>query len=519
MKFKKYTFCLIFLPFSLFGIEHITLQLRWLHQFQFAGYYMAKYKGYYQDVGLDVTIKEANNDHRHPLTEVLSNRAEYGVGNAGLIAERIQGKPVVALAVLFQTSPNVWILRKDSDIATIVDLANKRLMMTKNIENTELLALFSNEGIDIAKLDIVESSFNIDDLIDKKVDAFNGYSTNEPYYLEQKGVEYTIIDPRRYGIDFYSDTLFTSQNELKEHPMRVKSFYDASMKGWEYALANPEETIDVILKHYSQAKTKEHLRFEARAICELIQPKFIEIGHMNPSRWRYIAKTYKQLGFISSDVVPSDFLYNQNIAKDYSWLFLVLGIAFILIVIIGGVAFYIYRLNRKIKEQAIRDPITGLYNRYYLNEILPSEIAGAARESYFISLIILDLDYFKNVNDTYGHAGGDIVLKTIATILKNTLRSSDFVFRFGGEEFLIVMPKTNYDQALKRIDECRQKIQTTPIVYNNHMIYITISGGVATYDLHGKTQDEVIKAADDALYVSKAHGRNQITLAAFKETL
>lgn len=188
------------LPYVLFSttLEPVTLQLRWLHQFQFAGYYIAKEKGYYRDAGLDVTIKEANRLHSSPVEEVISNRAQYGIGNSGLLNERSKGKPVVVLAAIFQTSPNVWLMRKDSHISTVVDLVHKRLMMTKNIENTELLALFHTEGINYNKLDIVESSFNINDLITRKVDAFNAYVTNEPYYLQQQGIEYTTINPRKY---------------------------------------------------------------------------------------------------------------------------------------------------------------------------------------------------------------------------------------------------------------------------------------------------------------------------------
>lgn len=515
MKLKRHIFLLLLLltPLSLFSTEHVTLQLRWFHQFQFAGYYMAQHKGYYKDAGLDVTILEANGAHRHPTLEVLSDRAQYGIGNAGLVAERIEGKPLVVLASFFQTSPSVWIMRKDSGIATVGDLADKKLMMTKNIENTELLALFGAEGIKTEKLNIIESSFDINDLIEKKVDAFNGYSTNEPYYLMEKGIEYNLIEPRKYGVDFYSDSLFTSQKELRKHPERVEAFRQASIKGWEYALAHPDEAIDVILNNYSKTKSKEHLLFEAKAIAELMQSKFVQVGHMNPARWQYVATTYKELGFIKNDTVPDDFIYTPNFQHDHTWLFWALGGALILVVVVGGVALYIYRLNRQIKEQAIRDPLTGLYNRYYLSETLPREMAHAAREHYPISFIMLDLDYFKHVNDTYGHAAGDIVLKTIAATLSATIREDDFVCRFGGEEFLVVMPHIDATQAFKRIDAYRKQIEATPITYASHTISLTISGGIATYDAHGKTQDEVIKAADDALYASKSNGRNQITIA------
>lgn len=506
---------ILFLPAFLFAnpLEKVTLQLRWLHQFQFAGYYMAKEKGYYKDAGLDVTFLEANEQHPHPVDEVVSGRAQYGVGNSGLINSRLTGMPVVVLASLFQTSPNVWILRKDSNISSIFDLADKRLMMTKSIENAELIALFHNEGFDVNKLNIVESTFDINDLITGKVDAFNGYSTNEPYYLKQQGIDYITIDPRKYGVDFYSDCLFTSERELSEYPQRVKAFREASLRGWAYALAHPEEAIDVILAHYSKLKTRDHLRFEAAATRKLMVPELLEIGHMNPARWTYIARTYYNLGLISTAQVPKGFIYNPDEPQDHSWLYYSLAISLALLAIAGLITWYIYRLNCKIKEQSIHDPLTGVYNRHYLNETLPREMARAQRDATPLSIIMIDLDFFKTVNDTYGHAAGDAVIKNVATSLIRSIRQNDFICRYGGEEFIVVMPGMPMDQALARMEECRQEIQNTITPYNLHEISITISGGVSTYNIHGTTQDELLKAADDALYTSKINGRNQLTVA------
>ncbi|NWF65895.1 MAG: ABC transporter substrate-binding protein [Campylobacterales bacterium] len=211
--------CLIaFLTIFAFAdeLKHVKLQLRWLHQFQFAGYYMAVEKGFYKDMGLDVEIIEGFK--KHSTTEVLEKRADFGVGNAGIVYERLNGKKVVSLATVFQHSPNIWLIRKDSNISYIEDLIGKKLMMTKTDENIELLAMFVNEGIPLDKLNIIESSYNLDDLIDRKVDAFNTYYSNEPFFLEQKGIEYTILQPHTYGMDFYSDCLFTSEEFLNKNP-------------------------------------------------------------------------------------------------------------------------------------------------------------------------------------------------------------------------------------------------------------------------------------------------------------
>lgn len=506
---------IFFLPSALSSKppEEINLQLRWLHQFQFAGYYMASNKGYYRDAGLRVRILEVDDIHHSPVDEVVSGRAQYGIGNSGLINERQKGKPVVVLAALFQNSPNVWILRKDSNISSITDLASKRLMMTKNIENTELMAIFQKEGIDLTKLNIIHSSFSTDDLITKKVDAYNGYFTNEPYYLKAKGIGYTIISPREYGINFYSDCLFTSDTELKDHPQRVKAFRDASLRGWAYALAHPEETIDVIVREYSQAKTREHLRFEAAAIHHLMEPDLIQIGHMNPARWEKIAQTYHSLGFSKSDTIPKGFIYDPNVTNEKKWLYYSLFIALGVIAIIAAIASYIYRLNCTIKEQAIHDPLTGVYNRHYLDDMLPRELTRASRELSQLSIAMIDLDHFKVINDTYGHSAGDAVLKNISECLVSSIRQNDFIARFGGEEFIIIMPGMPSDQAYDRMETCRKEIEKTVTLYKNKKIKITISGGISSCITYHETQDELIKLADDALYKSKEDGRNKITLA------
>ncbi len=509
----------VFLPFSLLGapLEPVTLQLRWLHQFQFAGYYMAKEKGYYRDAGLDVSIKEANRLHSSPVEEVINGRAQYGIGNSGLINERANGKPVVVLASIFQTSPNVWLVRKDSNISTVVDMVHKRLMMTKNIENTELLALFHNEGINYNKLNIVDSSFDVNDIINRKVDAFNAYATNEPYFLKKRGIDYLTINPRKYGIDFYSDCLFTSDQELSRHPERVKAFRQASLKGWEYAMKHPEEAIDLILTKYSQAKTRDHLQFEAEEIHKLMEPELIEIGHMNPARWAYIAQMYHTLGFSASPQIPDGFLYNPNQTKDMTWLYYALAITLVLLVIIGSVTWYIFRLNTRIKQQSLHDPLTGLYNRRYLDETFTRELARAQRESYPISFVMVDLDHFKHVNDTCGHTAGDEVLKQVAKCLTSITRQNDFICRYGGEEFIVVMPGMPLKQAYERMEECRIIMEKTRLACNTEEISVTLSAGVTAFPDCADTLDELLKSADHALYTSKENGRNQITLSKYKE--
>jgi diguanylate cyclase (GGDEF)-like protein/PAS domain S-box-containing protein len=172
----------------------------------------------------------------------------------------------------------------------------------------------------------------------------------------------------------------------------------------------------------------------------------------------------------------------------------------------------IEQLKGELREQAIRDPLTGLFNRRYLNETMAREIARAERENGPVSVIISDIDHFKTINDTYGHSIGDKFLVEIASLMKNHARNSDIVCRFGGEELLLVLPGTLLDVAEKRAEELRQKCAELIIQHEGKDLKVTMSFGVATYPTHGKDAKEIIINADKALYQSKNNGRNQVTV-------
>lgn len=173
----------------------------------------------------------------------------------------------------------------------------------------------------------------------------------------------------------------------------------------------------------------------------------------------------------------------------------------------------IVKLQELLMLQVIRDPLTGLYNRRFMDETLMKECARAKREKYPLSLIMLDLDFFKRVNDTYGHAVGDQVLIALAEHLRSYARESDIVCRYGGEEFLIAMPHMNADQAYLKINSLRQIVAQTPVMYGSIPVSVTISAGIASFPEHGEDIDTLLRFADNAMYYSKRHGRNRVSLS------
>jgi PAS domain S-box-containing protein len=293
--------------------EAITLALKWYHQFQFAGYYAAIHKGFYANEGLDVTLTTPQNN-QFPVESVMSGKAQYGVTSSDLIKSRVNGLPVVALATIFQHSPIILMSRYDRELKYPSDYTGKTLMYSLD-DIFEIKAMLVKEGIDADTIKIIPHPWSIDDVVNGSVDASVDYLTNEPWKMRARGVEPRIIRPIDYGIDFYGDTLFTTEGEIRAHPERVKAFRRASLKGWAYALNHIDEMIDLILtlpELESSGKTRDHLRYEAEQMLELIQPQLVEIGHMNPARWENMALTYAQFDVIPKNYTLDGFLYNPH---------------------------------------------------------------------------------------------------------------------------------------------------------------------------------------------------------------
>jgi diguanylate cyclase (GGDEF)-like protein/PAS domain S-box-containing protein len=170
------------------------------------------------------------------------------------------------------------------------------------------------------------------------------------------------------------------------------------------------------------------------------------------------------------------------------------------------------RLQAALQELAVRDGLTGLYNRRYLDETLEREVSRARREGNPLALVMIDIDYFKRVNDTYGHQVGDEALRMLASVLLANIRTEDVACRYGGEEFLMLLPNMPLEAALERAELWRSAVERLAITLGNLPITFTVSLGVAAYPEHGKTPDDLTRCADQALYRAKNEGRNQVSV-------
>lgn len=519
---------LLFLPSSILAensqpLEKITMQLRWKHQFQFAGYYAAKHKGFYQELGLDVTIV-AGEPGKTPVREVLGGRAEYGEANSESLYEYLNGQPLVALAAIFQHSPSVLLTLKKSGIKFPQQLIGKKVMMVGGTDDFDFLAMMVNEGVDVDSVDIIPSSYNIQDLIDGKVDVFNAYLTNEPFYLEERNLEGHVISPVNYGVDFYSDILFTTREEIKNNPERVKAFREASIKGWEYAMKNPEEIIDLILAEYGSEKSRPHLQFEAKAMQNLIMPDLIPVGNINPGRFQRMADLMVRFEFADAGFSLDDFIYNPNptVGRDvYVKTTVIISILLLLAIF---VAVLLWRFNKrfryeirqrhaaekKLEKIAYHDPLTGLPNRILFSDRLDNSIAQVKRHGLMLAVAYLDLDGFKPINDLYGHSSGDKFLTVLSKNMLKILREVDTISRFGGDEFLVIFNDLHSKNEVllildRLLDVARQKV-----LIDGNELSCSVSIGVTFYPQDKEIDaDQLIRQADMAMYNAKTNGKNR----------
>ncbi|TFW25772.1 EAL domain-containing protein [Duganella callida] len=630
------------------ALEKVTLQLKHAHQFQFAGYYAAQELGYYRDAGLDVRIVEGA-DGNAPERDVISGKAEYGTGSSSLLLARLAGKPVVVLGVIFQHSPYALAMRQtgaDPDLRRII---GKRVMigsLTDDLGNAdELLAYLTKEGIPPASLLRVEHSFNPEDLVNGKVDAMAIYTTNEPDTFDRLGFPYDIYSPRAVGIDFYGDNLFTSEQEIANHPARVAAFRAASMRGWQWAMSHQEETADLILNKYSRRADRQHLLYEARQMVPLVQPVLVEIGYMNPERWQHIADVYAGLGLLPKHAAFDGFMYQVGDPRaNLAWLYRVVGVAVLALVCGAAIHFSLLARERKRALEAIRqgeqrfrtmfessplgialidsityeyrdinlryqeivgrtqeelralhwldvghpddvahikaqmalltarqlsnfkatsrlfrpdgavawidvsvtaidaapgshplhlcmiedvtaqkqseqliwqqanfDTLTQLPNRRMFLDRLAHDMLKSQRDGSRVALLFIDLDHFKEVNDTLGHQQGDVLLVDAARRISACVRKSDTVARLGGDEFTVILTELEEPERVERVAQAIIDRLLQPFALGQEQAFVSASIGITLYPDDAIDVDDLLKHADQAMYAAKGAGRNRFS--------
>ncbi len=737
-------------------LEKVSIQLNWKYQFEFAGFIAAKEKGFYKEAGLDVEIKEyeANKD---VVFDVLNKNSTYGVSNSNIILDNGKIASVVLLASYLQKSPLVLITKPN--IKHPRELANKVIMGGKDeLKYSSLALLFSHFNINSLNSKFVQHSFDLNDFINGKVDAMSAFKSNQLYELDRRKIPYNIIDPNDYGFLVSAINLFTSKDEILKNQERSQKIIEATNRGWEYALKNKDEIIDILIEKYGVKKSKASLLYEANVVDELVMKELYPIGKVS---LEFTKRLLKQLIFsgaidskesvaesivfenylssnkkgftlledekkylnsknslkmcidpdwypiesikngkilgITSDVknyfeekldikielVPTkdwnesiEFIKNKRcdiissispsserdsylnftepifslpmvlatknnkpfiqditylkdkkiaiiknhfmtdylkeyfpninlvevpnintglkileeenvygyidnslvlssiIQKEYAnslkialrfdikddisfgtikdepilnqilsrlvndlddgvkqeflnnWTAIVeqvgwlktkdiVIISIILIIVLFSMIMYqnnLKHFNKELEKLSSTDKLTGLFNRFEIDKQLNIEKNKVDRnENYISSLIILDIDLFKNINDTLGHLVGDKVLKELSLFIKNHLRKIDTIGRWGGEEFIIILPFTDKNSAKVVAENLRKSIENHKFLSNKSK-KITVSLGVGEL-LKENSIEESLYITDKALYEAKNSGRNKVVSA------
>ena len=274
-------------------LEKVSLQLHWKYQFEFAGFIAALEKGFYKEEGLDVNLKEYEFG-QDIIKEVLSGNSEFGIYNSNILLENLNNKPLKLVSSYFKRSALVLITKPEIKYPS--DLIDKKIMAAGLDDfNLNFDYIFSLQDINTSKLNLVPHSFDVNDFADGKVDAMTAFISDQPFKLDKLGVPYNIINPSDFGIFNLQLELFTNKGFVLENRNLVERFKRASDKGWEYALENSDEIIEIILKKYNtQNLTKEFLENEAIFTQRLIMPKMYNIGSVDRMF------LYKQMEVLSS---------------------------------------------------------------------------------------------------------------------------------------------------------------------------------------------------------------------------
>ena len=295
------------------NLQKVSLQFEWKHQFEFAGFYIAKEKGFYKDVGLEVELKEYEANVQI-TDDVMSGKTTFGINYPNIIYERANGKDLVLLSTVLQSSPLAFVTLDSSGINSVEDFKDKNLMINEDSMNVApLISMLNSHNLSFDDMKKVPHTFNLDQLIAGKVDIVTVFTSNEPFVLEQKGIKHKIWDSKDFGFDFYDVILFTSAKQVKENPQMVQNFNNASIKGWEYAFENIEETIELILKKYNtQNKSKAALFYEAIKLKELAYYNTEKFGIIDSNKIQRIYDFYHILGFTKNRLDMDGFILNPT---------------------------------------------------------------------------------------------------------------------------------------------------------------------------------------------------------------
>ncbi|QEK51959.1 hypothetical protein FYC62_10080 [Pedobacter aquae] len=343
----------IITPSHAIGKDTIKLQLKWRHQFQFAGYYAALIKGYYKEEGLNVELIPGG-PNSSPVQEILKGNADIGIFDPNVVLRNTKAKPLVVLSTIMQSSPYVIISLKSKNILKPSDLIGKTILADQDQGWNIFKAVLLKEGIKSDLIDVIPRKNDSEEIANGKADAVVTYITTQPQRLKKLGLSVNMIRPVEYGVDFYGDVIFTTKSFAYNNPERTDAFIRATLKGWQYAFEHEDELINYILTLpgvKAHGNNKEFLKIEAQEVKKLVMPDLVQIGHMNIGRWQYMLQIYQQLGIADKKITLKDFIYSSEEENLSKWLKPILYSAIIAFVIIVVIVVINWQLRKVVKAK------------------------------------------------------------------------------------------------------------------------------------------------------------------------
>ncbi len=321
-------FVLIIISNQLLAADKVVLQLKWEHEFQFAGYYAAKWQGYYRDAGLEVEIRSAIKPDKSllkPLDELQKGHVQFAIGAMDILVAKDQGLEPIVLAPIFQRSPSAIFSMKKTDIGSLNKLSDLRIAATSSdTAKIEIKALFRSQGYDLDKINFVDYPATIETLLEDKADAIVTYQVSALFSAKEKNIELNVLHPADFGMAFYGDTLYTSHQFYQSNSAIVGRFTEASIKGWQYALEHKREIAKKISSHFTRYLVKYDNPYQynlafAELIESLLQYPKTPIGDINKDRWFNMNERIRSLGLVRSRLDNSNFYSKPSKEEDATW--------------------------------------------------------------------------------------------------------------------------------------------------------------------------------------------------------
>jgi NitT/TauT family transport system substrate-binding protein len=293
--------------------DQVSLQLKWVHQAQFAGYYVAQEQGYYAEENVEVTLLEGGPEVG-VVEEVLHGEADLGVYSPeDLLIAQSQGEPLVSVAVVYQLNPMVFAFQEDSGINHPADLLGKTVSVAPDGE-IQFQAMMENLDLDLGQVNFVPYSYQYEGFYAGEVDVTEAYATGGLIRMRNNGYQVDTIWPGDYGVQFYSDTLFSTEEYLENNEDVVVRFMRASLKGWRKAIEEPELAVDETMV-YAREADRAVQEAMLRASLPLIHTGEYPLGWMDRERWGAMQQILFDQGLLESRL-PLDELYTNSYLED-----------------------------------------------------------------------------------------------------------------------------------------------------------------------------------------------------------